>query len=79
MSSSWNMKGVQIDPPPPSPQKKLPSKSSALLGLKPDFNYSGRLALSWVDKVTTGTRRFVSVIAIFVAFVSLDNTFVRPS
>ena len=26
--------GGQIDPPPPQPQKKLPSKSLALLGLK---------------------------------------------
>ena len=30
--------------------------------LKPDFNYSSTFASSWVDKVTTGTYSFVSVI-----------------
>ena len=30
--------------------------------LKPDFNCGSHFALSWVDKVTTGTSRFVSVI-----------------
>ena len=30
--------------------------------LKPDFNYGINFALSWVDKVTTGTEKFVSVI-----------------
>ena len=31
--------------------------------LKPDFNYWSYFALSWVDKVTTTTKSFVSVIA----------------
>ena len=30
--------------------------------LKPDFNYGNNFASSWVDKVTTGTKRLVSVI-----------------
>ena len=30
--------------------------------LKPNFNYGNNFALSWVDKVTTGTWRFLSVI-----------------
>ena len=42
--------------------------------LKLDFNFSSNLILSWVDKVTTGTYSYVSVIANVVAFVSLDNT-----
>ena len=29
---------------------------------KPDFNCDNKFALSWFDKVTTGTWRFVSVI-----------------
>ena len=41
--------------------------------LKPNFNYCNSFALFWVDKVTTGTSVFVSVIVSFVAFVSLDN------
>ena len=31
------MKGSQTDPPPTPPQKKLPSKSPALLGLRKAF------------------------------------------
>ena len=42
---------------------------------KPSFNCSSSFVLSWVDKVTTGTKIFVSVIANVVALVSLDNTF----
>ena len=30
--------------------------------LKPDFNFGNDFALSWVDKITTGTWRVVSVI-----------------
>ena len=30
--------------------------------LKPDFNCWSNIALSWVDKVTAGPKRFVSVI-----------------
>ena len=36
--------------------------------------FSSSFALSWVDKVTTGTWSFVSVIGNVNAFVSLDNT-----
>ena len=43
--------------------------------LRPDFNYCNSFALSWVDKVTTGKQRFVSVIANAVALVSLGNTY----
>ena len=35
--------------------------------LKPDFNCCNSFALSWVDKVTTGTESFVSVILNFVS------------
>ena len=42
--------------------------------LKPDFNCSRRFALSWVNKVTTGTWRFVSVIPNIASFVSFGNT-----
>ena len=42
--------------------------------LKPDFNCSSSFALSWVDKFTTGTQNFVSVIANVAASVSLDDT-----
>ena len=31
--------------------------------LNPDFNCCNNFALSWVDKVTTGTKRFASVIS----------------
>ena len=43
--------------------------------LRPDFNYCNGFALSWVDKVTTGKKSFVSVIANAVALVSLGNTY----
>ena len=33
--------------------------------LKPDFNCSNNFALSFVDKVTTGTYKFISVILNF--------------
>ena len=36
------------------------------------FNCCNSFALSWVDKVTTGTWNFVSVV---VAFVPLDSTY----
>ena len=36
--------------------------------LKPDFNCYNSFALSWVDKVTTWTQSFVSVIANVVAW-----------
>ena len=42
--------------------------------LKPHFNCSSRSALSWVDKVTTGTSSFVSVILNFVFPVAVEIT-----
>ena len=39
--------------------------------LKPDFNCWSNFALSWVDKVTTGTYSFVSVIENFPSAVEL--------
>ena len=42
--------------------------------LKPDFNCWSNFALSWVDKVTTGTCSFVSVIANFPSPVELVIT-----
>ena len=33
----------------------------------PDFNCSSSFALSWVDKVTTGTLDFASIIVNFVS------------
>ena len=41
--------------------------------LKPNFNCCNSFAISWVDKVTTRTQSFISVIANVVAFVWLDN------
>ena len=41
--------------------------------LKPNFNCCNSFAISGVDKVTTRTQSFISAIANFVAFVSLDN------
>ena len=42
--------------------------------LRPDFNRWSNFALSWVDKVTTGTKSFVSVIANLPAPVELVIT-----
>ena len=42
--------------------------------LKADFNCWSNFALSWVDKVTTGTKSFVSVIANLPAPVELVIT-----
>ena len=42
--------------------------------LKPGSSYCNSFALSWVDKVGTGTLGFVSVIANVANFASLDNT-----
>ena len=42
--------------------------------LKPDFNCWSNFALSWVDKVTTGTQSFVSVIPNLPALVELVIT-----
>ena len=42
--------------------------------LKPDFNFSSSFSLSSVDKVTIGTKGFVSAIANVVAFALLDST-----
>ena len=42
--------------------------------LKLDFNCWSNFGLSWVDKVTTGTYSFVSVIASLPAFVELVIT-----
>ena len=40
---------------------------------KPNFNCCNSFAIFWVDKVTTRTQSFISVIANVVAFVWLDN------
>ena len=45
-----------------------------LVLLKPDFNCWSNFALSWVDKVTTGTWSFVSVISNFVFPVTEELT-----
>ena len=45
-----------------------------LVLLKQDFNYWSNFALSWVDKVTTGTWSFVSVILSFVFPVAEELT-----
>ena len=45
--------------------------------LKPDFNYWSNFALSCVDKVTTETLSFVSVILNFVSRVAEEITQVR--
>ena len=42
--------------------------------LKPDFHCWNNLKLSWVDKVTKGTKRFVSVIANILAPLELVIT-----
>ena len=42
--------------------------------LKPDFHCCYSFALSWVDKITTGTESFVSIFAIFVALVVEEIT-----
>ena len=42
--------------------------------LKPDFNCCSNFALSWVDKVTTATESFVSVIANFPSAVEVVIT-----
>ena len=47
-----------------------------IVRLNPDFNCCISFSLSWVDKVTTGTKNFVSVIVNAVAWVEavLDIT-----
>ena len=42
--------------------------------LKPDFNYWNNFALSWADKVTIGTKSFVSVILNYVSPVAEETT-----
>ena len=42
--------------------------------LKPYLNYSSSFTLFWVDKVTTETLSFVSVIANVASFALSDNT-----
>ena len=41
--------------------------------LNPDFNCYSSFVLSWVDRVTTGTQSFVSVIANVVALTRLKR------
>lgn len=42
--------------------------------LNPDFSYRDSFLLSWVDKDTTGTKRFVSVIVKIVAQIASQMT-----
>ena len=49
-------------------------KSLGGLELQPDFNCCNSFALSWVDKVTTGTLNFVSDIANFDDLVAEEIT-----
>ena len=45
--------------------------SQLIVLLKPDFNYSSSFPLPWVNKVTTGTLRFASVIENVAGWVTL--------
>ena len=45
--------------------------------LKLEFNWSNSFTLSWVDKVTTGTKRFASVIANAVTWLSIALAIIK--